>query len=313
MLSAELADGIRFFKEFAMSEKFQLSCESTVDLPYSYVSDRNISVIFYSYTVDGNEYADDMGRDENARPMFYQFIKDGKKPTTSQINTYRYLEYFRSLLEKGDVLHIAFGSGMTPSVNNAMEAAKTLQEEFPNRRLIIIDSLCSSSGYGMLVDIAADLRDCGEEMEAVEEWMNRIRMNVHHNFFVTDLTMLRRGGRIKGSTAAIATVLGICPTLRVDATGHIVPDSKVRGKNNAIKALVRTMIENVEGDLGYSGKCYISHADMKEAAEATKVAIEAVFPNLVGKVQVFDIGTIIASHCGPGTVALFYMGERRTA
>ncbi|MGM9647503.1 MAG: DegV family protein [Eubacteriales bacterium] len=294
-----------------INEKFRLSCESTVDLPYSYVSDRNISVLFYSYMIDGVEYPDDMGRDESARADFYEKIKEGKKPTTSQINTYRYLEYFRPLLEKGDVLHVAFGSGMTPSVNNAIEAAKTLQEEFPDRRLIIVDSTCSSSGYGMLVDIAADLRDCGEEMEAVAEWLLNIRKKIHHNFFVTDLTMLRRGGRVSGPTAAIATVLGICPTLQLNETGHIVASGKVRGKQNAIKATVQAMVDHLDGDLNYSGKCYVSHANAIKDAEVTKAAVETTFPNLKGKVQIFDIGTIIASHCGPGTVALFYIGDER--
>lgn len=294
-----------------MCKKFQLSCESTVDLPYSYVSEKNISVLFYTYTVDGVEYQDDMGRDVSARKQFYDFIDSGKKPTTSQINIYRYLEYFRPLLEKGDVLHVAFGSGMTPSVDNAMEAAKTLRAEFPHRRLIIVDSTCSSSGYGMLVDIAADLRDCDEDIEAVEKWLLRIRNRVHHNFFVTDLTMLRRGGRVSGPTAAIATVLGICPTLRLNATGHIIAHGKARGKKNAITATVQTMIDHLQGDLSYSGKCYISHANALADAEATKAAVEAVFPNLKGKIQLFDIGTIIVSHCGPGTVALFYMGDER--
>lgn len=296
-----------------MNEKFQLTCESTVDLPYSYVSGRDISVLFYTYTVDGIEYTDDMGRDESARKQFYDMIAAGKLPATSQINTYRYLEYFRPLLEKGDVLHVAFGSGMTPSVDNAMEAAKTLRAEFPERRLIIVDSTCSSSGYGMLVDIAADLRDCGEDAEAVEEWLLGIRQKVHHNFFVTDLTMLRRGGRVSGPTAAIATVLGICPTLRLDDSGHIVVDGKVRGKQSAISATVQAMVDHMDGDLNYSGKCYVSHANAADDAEATKAAVESTFPNLKGKVQIYDIGTTIASHCGPGTVALFYMGDERTA
>ena len=294
-----------------MCKEFQLSCESTVDLPYSYVSGRNMSVLFYTYSVDGVEYEDDMSRDESARAMFYQFIKDGKKPTTSQINTYRYVEYFRSLLEKGDVLHIAFGSGMTPSVHNAMEAAKILKEEFPDRRLMIIDSLCSSSGYGLLVDIAADLRDRGEDMDSIEQWLLKIRGKVHHNFFVTDLTMLRRGGRVSGPTAAIATVLGICPTLRLNATGHIIAHGKVRGKKNAITATVQSMKENLKGNTNYGCKCFISHANALEDALATKEAIEKVFPKLKDKVQIFNIGTIIASHCGPGTVALFYVGEER--
>ena len=137
---------------------FILSCESTVDLPYSYVSGRNIPVIFYSYIVDGVSYVDDMGRNEDALPLFYDFIKQGKLPTTSQLNEFLYYDFFRDLLQKGDVLHIAFGSGMTPSVGNAYKAAEKLREEFPDRKLVIIDSLCSCSGYGLLVDIAADLR-----------------------------------------------------------------------------------------------------------------------------------------------------------
>lgn len=294
-----------------MKDQFQLSCESTVDLPYSYVSGRNITVLFYSYMIDGEEFVDDMGRDENARSAFYGFIKAGKKPTTSQINTYRYTEYFRALLEKGDVLHIAFGSGMTPSVHNAMEAAKILQKEFPNRRLIIVDTTCSSSGYGLIVDTAADLRDAGKSMDEIEAWLIANRKQVHHNFFVTDLTMLRRGGRVSGPAAAIATVLGICPILRLNETGHIIAHSKVRGKKAAIHATVQAMIDHAQGGTNYSGKCFISHANALEDAETTKAEIEKSFPHLVGKVQIFDIGTIIASHCGPGTVALFFMGDER--
>ncbi len=294
-----------------MNKTYQLSCESTVDLPYAHVTGRDISVLFYTYTVDGAEYLDDMGRDPEARALFYRQIKEGKKPSTSQINTYRYTEYFRSLLEKGDVLHIAFGSGMTPSVNNAMEAAKALQEEFPYRRLIIVDSTCSSAGYGLLVDSAADLWESGKSMEEVENYLIGIRHQVHHNFFVTDLTMLRRGGRVSGPTAAIATVLGICPTLRLNDTGHIVAHGKVRGKQNAIRTTVQTMLDNLGGDTAYAGKCYISHANASADAKATKDLVEKTFPNLAGKVQISEIGTIIASHCGPGTVALFYIAADR--
>lgn len=294
-----------------MKDQFQLSCESTVDMPYSYVNGRNISVLFYTYMIDGEEFVDDMGRDENARPTFYEFIKAGKKPTTSQINTYRYTEYFRALLEKGDVLHIAFGSGMTPSVNNAMEAAKMLREEFPNRRLIVVDSTCSSSGYGLIVDTAADMRDSGKSMDEIEAWLLANRKSVHHNFFVTDLTMLRRGGRVSGPAAAIATVLGICPILRLNETGHIIAYGKVRGKKAAIRTTVQTMIDHAQNGTGYAEKCFISHANALEDAEATKAEIEKAFPNLVGKIQIFDIGTIIASHCGPGTVAIFFMGDER--
>ena len=123
-----------------MNHTFQLSCESTVDFPFSHAAERDMSVLFYSYTVDGEVYEDDMGRDPEALPRFHQMLKDGKMPATSQINAFRYEEYFDELLQKGDVLHIAFGSGMTPSVKNAQQVAEELREKYPDRKLIVVDS-----------------------------------------------------------------------------------------------------------------------------------------------------------------------------
>ena len=140
-----------------MERKFTLSCCSTVDLPYSYMQSRDIPVLFYTYVVDGQEYVDDMGRDPEALPRFYRFLEAGKLPQTSQINVGTYLDFFEAQLEKGDLLHIAFTSGQSGSVHNAVAAAKLLQEKYPDKKLVVIDSLCSSSGYGLLVDAAADL------------------------------------------------------------------------------------------------------------------------------------------------------------
>ena len=142
-----------------MRSGFILSCESTIDLPYSYCEQREIPVLFYSYQVDGVSYEDDMGRDPEALPRFYGFLDAGKLPSTAQLNEFQYETFFDTLLQQGDVLHIAFGSGMTASVQNALLAAEALREKYPERKLIVIDSLCSSSGYGLLVDGAADLRD----------------------------------------------------------------------------------------------------------------------------------------------------------
>lgn len=148
-----------------MERKFILSCCSTVDLPYSYMQSRDIPVLFYTYVVDGQEYVDDMGRDPEALPRFYRFLEAGKLPQTSQINVGTYLDFFEAQLEKGDLLHIAFTSGQSGSVHNAVAAAKLLQEKYPDKKLVVIDSLCSSSGYGLLVDAAADLRDSGATLE----------------------------------------------------------------------------------------------------------------------------------------------------
>ena len=207
-----------------------LSCESTVDLPYSYVTQRGLPVLFYSYLVDGKEYPDDMGRDPAALPRFYGFLREGKLPSTSQINVFRYVDFFEPLLQKGDVLHIAFGSGMTPSVQNALEAADLLRPKYPGRKLCIVDSLCSSSGYGLLVDGAADLRDQGASLEAVEQWALANRDQVHHQFFSTDLKYFKRSGRVSGAAATIGSILSICPIMRLDDAGRIIAYDKVRGK-----------------------------------------------------------------------------------
>lgn len=296
-----------------MDNQFQLSCESTVDLPYSYVAGRNISVLFYSYTVDEQDYPDDMGRDPDALPRFYRFIQEGKIPTTSQINTFRYSEYFEELLKKGDVLHIAFGSGMTPSVRNALEAAEALRARYPDRRLIVIDSFCSSSGYGLLVDQAADMRDLGRSMEEIAEWVLGNCKKVHHQFFSFDLQYFRRSGRMSGAAATVAAVLGICPIMRLDNTGHIIAYGKVQGKKHAIRETVQTMLKHAQDGADYSGKCFICHSNCPEEAGELKKAVASTFPHISGDIRICDIGTIIASHCGPGTVAVFFLGDERAA
>lgn len=295
-----------------MQKKFILSCESTVDMPYEYVNSRDISVLFYSYAVDGKEYTDDMLRDEQALLCFYRFLNEGKIPSTSQINEFQYAEYLDKLLQKGDVVHIALGSGMTPSVNNAKKAGEYLQKKYPERKLVIIDSLCSSSGYGMLVDTAADMRDNGCGMEEVIQWVNENRKRVHHQFYSTDLKYFRRSGRISGSAAMIGSVLNICPIMRLDDKGRIIAYDKVRGKKKAIERTVATMAEHAEGNENYCGKCFICHSNSFDEAMELKESLQNAFPK-IEDIKIFDIGTIIASHCGPGTVAVFFMGDEREA
>lgn len=295
----------------SMEGQFILSCESTVDLPYSYVSGRDIPVLFYSYTVKGEEYPDDMGRDPEALPRFYQLLEE-EIPSTSQINEYRYYDFLEDLLQKGDVLHVAFGSGMTPSVTNARKAASLLREKYPDRKLVIVDSLCSSSGYGMLVDYAADMRDQGSSLEEVEQWLLANCQNIHHQFYSTDLKYFRRSGRMSGATATVATILGICPIMRLDDKGRIIAYDKVRGKKNAQKETARRMEAHAQGGVEYEGKCYISHSNCPLEAEEMKRELKERFPKVSGDIRIFDIGTIIASHCGPGTVAVFFLGDPRT-
>lgn len=294
-----------------MATQFILSCESTVDLPYDYVNSRNIPVLFYSYFVNEQAYVDDMGRDSQALPRFYKLLSDGMLPTTAQLNEFQYEEFFEPLLQTGDVLHIALGSGMTGSVNNAMAAADVLRKKYPNRKLTVIDSLCSSSGYGLLIDGAADARDDGRTLEEVERWVMENRMKVHHQFFSTDLKYFRRSGRISGPAAMLGSVLNICPIMRLDDGGRIIAYDKVRGRQSAVKRIVQTMLEHAQNAEQYSGKCFICHSNCLESAEITRDAVQEHFPHIQGEIRICDIGTIIASHCGPGTVAVFFFGDER--
>lgn len=296
-----------------MNHRFLLSCESTVDMPYAYVSSRQIPVLFYSYLVDDQTYPDDMGRDPQALPRFYDILRQGKLPTTSQLNEYQYEEFLEPLVREHDVLHICFGSGMTASAANAEKAAQVLREKYPEHRLVVIDSLCSSSGYGLLVDLAADLRDQGRSLDETAQWVLENRGKIHHQFFSTDLKFFRRSGRMSGPAAMLGSVLNICPIMRLDDGGHIIAYDKVRGKKKAIERTAAMMALHAQGGTDYAGRCFICHADCLADAEALRDEVVAAFPQLSGEVRIFDIGTIIASHCGPGTVALFFLGDAREA
>ena len=294
-----------------MERRFTLSCCSTVDLPYSYMESRDIPVLFYTYVVDGMEYDDDMGRDPEALPRFYRFLQEGKLPQTSQINVATYMAFFEELLQKGDLLHIAFTSGQSGSVHNAFLAAEELRQKYPDRKLVVIDSLCSSSGYGLLVDSAADLRDAGRTIDEVAQWVLDNRNKVHHQFFSSDMTQFRRTGRVSGAAAAVATVLNICPIMRLNDEGRIIAYDKVRGKKKAVAVTVENMLQHAQNGADYAGRCYICNSDCPEDAKLLTDAIGEKFPNLRGKIVQCDIGTIIGSHAGKGTVAVFFMGDER--
>lgn len=294
-----------------MERQFTLSCCSTVDLPYSYMADRDIPVLFYTYVVDGREYVDDMGRDPEALPRFYRFLEEGKLPQTSQINVGTYLTFFEKLLQKGDLLHIAFTSGQSGSVHNAMLAAKELQEKYPERKLIVIDSLCSSSGYGMLVDTVADLRDEGKSIEEAAQWVRENRNTVHHQFFSSNMTQFRRTGRVSGAAAMVATIMSICPIMRLDDAGAIKAYGKVRGKKKAVETTIEAMAKHAQGGENYDKRCYVCHSQCPEDAQMLIDGLEARFPRIKGKIRLCNIGTIIGSHSGPGTVAVFFYGDER--
>jgi DegV family protein with EDD domain len=262
--------------------------------------------------MDGVEYPDDLGQ-TIPFDQFYQKIADGAQPTTSQVNQQAYEEFWTPMLEAGeDILHVTLSGGLSGSVNSANLARLSLAEKFPGRKIVIIDSLGASSGYGLLVTMLCQLRDQGASLEEAAAWGEENKLRVHHWFFSTDLTSYLRGGRISKSSAVLGTMLHICPLLNMNTEGKLIPREKIRGKKKVIETLVKRMEEHAQNGLDYSGKCYISQSACLEDAEKVKALVEARFPKLDGPVVINSIGTVIGSHTGPGTVALFFLGDDRT-
>ena len=186
-----------------------------------------------------------------------------------------------------------------------------LRTRYPERRILALDSLAASSGYGLLMDALADMRDAGASIDEVYAWAQANRLRVHHWFFSTDLTHYKRGGRISATSAMLGTMFNICPLLNMSFEGKLIPREKVRTKKGVINRIVKRMEEHAQGGLNYSGKCFISYSACLEDAQAVAALVEERFPHLNGKVMINSIGTVIGSHTGPGTVALFFFGDER--
>lgn len=290
---------------------FILSTSSTSDMSRAFYDDRHIELVCFNYNMDGVEYQDDLGESIPFNE-FYKRIADGSQPTTSQVNVQQYIDFFEPFLKEGkDVLHLEFSSGLSGSYNSACIARETLLETYPDAKFYIVDTLAASSGFGLLVDTASDMRDAGKSIEEVRDFIEENKLNLHHWFFSTDLTSYIRGGRVKPVAGFIGTILKICPLLNVDFEGHLIPRIKCRGKAKAIDTIVDKMVKHAQNGLDYSGKCFISNSACYEDAKAVAQKVEETFPHLDGKVQIMDIGTIIGSHTGPGTVALFFYGDKR--
>ena len=288
-----------------------LSCCSTADLTHEYFQSRGINYICFHYIMDGVEYPDDLGQ-SIPFPEFYRRMTQGADTSTSQVGVGEYVDYFSSFMEQGlDVLHVSLSTGLSGTFNSAVAAADILREKYPERKLYLVDSLGASSGYGLLMDKLADLRDAGMGIEEVYHWAEEHRLELHHWFFSTDLTWYVKGGRISKAAGLFGTALRICPLLNMDDAGHLCPREKIRTKAKVIKEIVARMEQHAKGGLDYDDKCFISQSDCYEDARAVADLIEERFPKLNGKVQIFYVGTTIGSHTGPGTVALFFWGDER--
>lgn len=292
--------------------EYILSCCSTADLTEEHFLARGIRYNCFHYALGDQEYPDDLGK---TIPFaeFYKRMEEGEMTRTSQINVEEFVNYFEPMLKEGkDVLHVTLSSGLSGVYNSAVAAAALLKEKYPERKLYVVDSLGAASGVGLFMDKLADLRDEGKSVTELYTWAEDHKLNVNYWFFSTDLKYYVRGGRISKASGFLGGLLKICPLLNMDDLGKLVPRSKVRGLKKVSEEIVKRMEEWAENGLEYADKCYVSHSAFEAEARAVADTIEARFPKLKGKVELYNIGTTIGSHTGPGTVAVFFWGKKRT-
>ncbi|MDY4046619.1 DegV family protein [Negativibacillus massiliensis] len=289
--------------------EYIISTDTSCDFPLEYVKQHQLPLVTLFYSIDGVT-------GENGCPSsdvlknFYDKMRAGSMTKTQQASIEDTEKVFREILQEGkDILHIAFSSGLSGTANAARLAAENMMEEFPERKIIVIDSLCASLGQGLLVDYALKLQQQGKTMEETAKWLEDHIQNICHLFTVEDLKYLQRGGRISKTTALVGTMIGIKPVLHVDPEGKLVSISKVRGRKQSIQALVNKMEENIGKYRGEKQPIFISHGDCIEDANYLAELVKERFG--YDEFLINDVGPTIGAHSGPGTLALFFMGETR--
>lgn len=288
-----------------------LSCCSIADLSPAHLAERNVPFARFHYTMDGKDCADDMGQTISSEE-FYKAMAAGAEVRTSQVNVEEFTQYFDQFLSTGkDILHVCLSSGLSGSYNSARIAAEILREKYPERKLYVVDTLGASAGVGLIVETLADMRDAGADIDTLYQWIEEHKLEMHHWFTASDLTWFVKGGRITKAAGWFGTALKICPVLNMDNNGHLIPRFKIRGVSKSLKELVNQMEEHVRDGHDYDGKCFISHSACEESARLIADEVEKRFPLLNGKVGIYNIGTTIGCHTGPGTVALFFWGSKR--
>lgn len=290
---------------------YVLSCCSTADVTREWLESRDIKYLYFNYYLNGETCKDDFGVTNSPADLYAKMLA-GADAKTSQVSAGDYAEHFERFLSAGrDVLHVTLSSGISSTYNSACIARDQLAEKYPDRKVVVVDSLAASSGYGLLMDRLAELRDAGMSLDKLGAWAEEHKSEVQHWFFSSDLTFFVRGGRISKAAGLVGGMLKICPVMDVEPDGSLGVKEKIRTKAKAINRVVEKMEELAEGGLDYSGKVFISQSECEDDAREVADRIEATFPRMSGKVEIFPIGATIGVHTGPGTVATFFWGKKR--
>lgn len=285
--------------------EFVIVSDSTVDLPKEYLQSKQVPIISLSYIMDGVTYEE---MDGLSHKEFFEKLRAGSLPTTSQINPEQAREALESFAKEGkDILYIGFSSGLSGSYNSVRMAAEDLKEEYPDINIITIDSLCACMGEGLLLYKALELKEHGMSMEEIAKWVEANKLHICHNVTVDDLNHLHRGGRISKTTAVVGSMIKIKPIIHMSAEGKLVVIGKERGRKKSLVSIVDRMEKQMQG---YDNDIVmITHGDCIEDAEFVKKQVEERFG--IHNVMINGIGSVIGSHTGAGVVAVFFMGDKR--
>lgn len=284
---------------------YAIITDTTSDLPKDYQKENDIDIIPLYYSMDNVIYGDEKDMEPS---KFYSLMRSGKMPTTMASNPERIQKCFSKHLDAGkDILYIAFSSGLSSSYNSAAMVSQNLSEDYPNQKIIVIDSKSASMGEGLLVYYAIENQKAGLNIEENAEWIENNKLHLCHQFTVNDLNHLHRGGRVSKATAIIGTMINVKPVLHVDNKGHLIPLCNVRGRKKALTTLVDNMevsSKNYKNDI-----VFISHGDCLEDAKYVQTLIQERLG--INDFMINYICPTVGTHSGYGTLALFYMGDKR--
>lgn len=282
---------------------YRLVSDATLDLPNDLIEKFNITVVPMAFTLDDQEILHYPDERNMTTEDFYAALKEGKKSATSQINPATYVEVLAPILEGGeDILYICFTSGLSGTYQSALIAKEMLEEDFPERRLLVVDSLCASAGQGYFVYLAALQKEAGLSLDELEEWVLTHRNRIAHWFTVEDLFHLQRGGRLSFAEAMLGSALKIKPIISVDEEGKLYVQDKVRGNKKSVEYMISKINETMDDK---ERTVFIGHGDAEERALALKEQLEA--KTKAENIRITKIGPVIGSHTGPGMLAVLFM------
>lgn len=284
---------------------YQIMTDSCCDFPQQMYSELNLTML--PLTVEFRDQVHDDRNDDSLKALYNGF-RNGEAARTSAVNPSRWASAMERVLARGeDILVLAFSSGLSTTYQSAVIAASEMKEAYPQRQILVVDTLCASLGQGLLVWYACQKRDAGFSLEELYHWVEDTKLHLCHWFTVEDLMYLKRGGRISATTALVGTMLQIKPVLHMDDEGHLVNVSKARGRKASIEAMAKKVAE-LGADYDNS-TMFITHGDCLEDAQYLENLLKQKYG--AKEVLISYVGSVIGSHSGPGTLALFFLGNHR--